>query len=600
MKSIKVAFLGVVALGMLGAYAYDYNVRMPSSMACPRWKGAQAGEWTMDYEAARQQAMAEGKGLLLLTTGSWWCPHCEAFEQKVMLDHSTQWRNYIKEKGFYLVMLDFPYRGHVDDEQLWKSKYPVYGDGWGFQCWLYDEDYLRENDLSKEDGLNAIVDMYRLQDSLALDSATTVTINKWDGSEEITYGRVGYPTLIVYLPDGSEAGRFSPGSTYLESDEAYNYVVEKIDSIIDEALDKECGLCSEPDEWGLPGKRTEYYNGWLKDDANGIVGTLEVKTGRKNKLDEIKVSATVTIDGKKQRFSGVGQSCCIDYVVLDSNNGTDAVLELLLDENGMSGIYVNGEDIFTVAGARNVFKASKSDAVAKARKELLVPGTWTFSMAVMNAPSDFAGGYGAFSVKVAKSGKATVRGVLPDGFAVYNASMAIIGDSNTYCVPISYYRKKASFGCCLWFKDGWLFNISDLHAWDSSGKHTFTAGWRPIYSSVPGIGEIKGDYELLLPREPETIGGNPIVVDPNGDSIEVKGKVLKGTEDTKFKATLSAQTGLLSGSMKFYIEKPDGRVASKLFKVSGVFIDGTAYCTSTSSSLGSVAVKVSACDACED
>ena len=118
-------------LGIMPVLAYDYNVRMPSTAACPRWKGAKVGEWTMDYEAARSQAIAEGRGMILFTTGSWWCPHCEAFEEKVLLDHAAQWRAFVQERGYYLVMLDFPYRGHVDDEQLWKSAHPEYGDGWG-------------------------------------------------------------------------------------------------------------------------------------------------------------------------------------------------------------------------------------------------------------------------------------------------------------------------------------------------------------------------------------------------------------------------------------------------------------------------------------
>ena len=83
----------LIALGVQQALAYEYNVRMPSSVACPRWKGARVGEWTMDYEAARSQAIAEGRGLIVFTTGSWWCPHCEAFEEKVLLENASRWRN---------------------------------------------------------------------------------------------------------------------------------------------------------------------------------------------------------------------------------------------------------------------------------------------------------------------------------------------------------------------------------------------------------------------------------------------------------------------------------------------------------------------------
>ena len=597
-KAIKNMLVAAVILGGMSAFAYEYNVRMPSSAAYPRWRGAKVGEWTMDYEAARSQAAAEGRGVILFTTGSWWCPHCEAFEEKVLLDHAVQWRNYVQEKGYYLVMLDFPYRGHVTDDQLWKSAYPEYGDGWGFKCWLYNDDYLEANGLSKEDGLNAIMDLYRLQKSLALDSATPVSIKTWDGSEDFSYGKVGYPTLIVYLPDGSEAGRFSPGSTYRESDDAYNYVIEKLDSIVREALDKECGLCSDPEMWGLSGVRAETYRGWIHGDASGIVGTFEANIGRKNKRSEIKISATVTIAGKPRKFSGIGQDCCIDTVVLEGDGRDGATMELMFDETGVQGGYVSGGDRFAVTGARDIFKAK--DAVAKNRRRLLVPGTWTFAMSVTNAPSSQARGYGAFSVQIAKSGSASLRGVLPDGTSVSASSKVIIGDSDVYCLPVSADGKKGGFGCCLWFKNGWLFNITNIRAWNAVGKKGFVAGWRAIYSPVSDFGAMGNEFEMVLPEVPATIAGYPLAVDPSGDDIMVVKKTWIGTEISKFQATLNSKTGLLSGSMKFFVETRSGKVKAKACKVSGVAVDGTVYCSAVYSRDGSYAVKVSSCDACED
>ena len=591
--------IGVVAFfAAMGASAYEYSVRMPSTAACPRWKGAKVGEWTMDYEAARAQAVAEGRGLLLFTTGSWWCPHCEAFEEKVLLDHAAQWREYVQEKGYYLVMLDFPYRGHVEDSQLWKSAHPEYGDGWGFKCWLYDSDYLAENGLTQKDGLDAIMDMYRLQKSLALDSASPVSIKTWDGTEDFTYGKVGYPTLIVYLPDGSEAGRFSPGATYRESDDAYNYVVEKIDSIVQDALDTECGLCSDPEEWGLSGKRQETYRGWISDGSKGIVGTFEAKVGRKNAKRDIKISVSAEIAGKKRKFSGLGHDCCIDTVVLAGENG--AVMELMFDENGVKGGYADGESLFSVTGARDVFKST--DAEAKARRKILSPGTWTFAMCVTNSPSESARGYGTFSVQVAKSGKVSINGTLPDGKSVSAVSKAIVGDSDVYCVPFSIDGRKGGFGCCLWFKNGWLFNITDIRAWNTVGKKGFVAGWRAIYSSVLDSGAVGADFELVLPQAIEAVGGRPLAVDPDGDEIAVDGNLWAGTSVSGFKATMNAKTGKLSGRMKFFLQKSGGKgsPAAKTFKVAGVLIGDTVYCSALHGAYGSYPVKVSACDACED
>ena len=138
----KVILLALLFVGGLSSWG-AYNVRRPSDVIRPRWTGAKAGEWTMDYEAALAQAKATGKCTLLFVTGSWWCPHCEALEEKVLL--SDAWAEMIAEKGYYLTMLDFPYRGTVKEAEVSKSKYPELGAGWGFQCWLYDDVYLKEN-----------------------------------------------------------------------------------------------------------------------------------------------------------------------------------------------------------------------------------------------------------------------------------------------------------------------------------------------------------------------------------------------------------------------------------------------------------------------
>ena len=66
---IRMALVAATVFGTLAAAAFEYNVRMPSTAACPRWRGARVGEWTMDYEAARAQAVAEGRGLILLPRG---------------------------------------------------------------------------------------------------------------------------------------------------------------------------------------------------------------------------------------------------------------------------------------------------------------------------------------------------------------------------------------------------------------------------------------------------------------------------------------------------------------------------------------------------
>ena len=137
-------------------------------------------------------------------------------------------------------------------------------------------------------------------------------------------------------------------------------------------------------------------------------------------------------------------------------------------------------------------------------------------------------------------------------------------------------------------------------AWNTVGKNGFVANWRAICSSVPGLGDLGGDFELVLPEVPETIGGCPLVEDPNGDEITVSKNRLTGTEVSQFNATVDAKTGIISGTMKFFVEGRRGAVARKSLKVTGAVVAGTAYCSAVRSGDCSIAVKVSACDACED
>ena len=158
-----VALTTALCLSGADALAYEYNVT-PSAIR-PRWSGAKAGEWTFDREAAFANAKRDGKYTIVMFTGSWWCPYCQTCEAKVLT--SKAWADYVAENGYYLVECDYPYRFPVPEGQEWKGTSPL-GDGWGFQCWLYDAGYLAENGLTADEGLAAIQDMYDYQDAMAL------------------------------------------------------------------------------------------------------------------------------------------------------------------------------------------------------------------------------------------------------------------------------------------------------------------------------------------------------------------------------------------------------------------------------------------------
>ncbi|NNJ26803.1 thioredoxin family protein [Alienimonas chondri] len=61
-------------------------------------------EWTTDLAAAKQTAEAENKDLLLLFTGSDWCPPCMALEKEVFAKSPAS----RLQDDFVPVLLDFP------------------------------------------------------------------------------------------------------------------------------------------------------------------------------------------------------------------------------------------------------------------------------------------------------------------------------------------------------------------------------------------------------------------------------------------------------------------------------------------------------------
>ena len=67
--------------------------------------GAEPGEWTMDFDAAKALAASTGRPLLLNFTGSDWCGWCRLMDKQVFSQDA--WKTYAKER-FILVWIDFP------------------------------------------------------------------------------------------------------------------------------------------------------------------------------------------------------------------------------------------------------------------------------------------------------------------------------------------------------------------------------------------------------------------------------------------------------------------------------------------------------------
>jgi thioredoxin-related protein len=76
---------------------------------------AETGEWLTDFSAAKKKAREENKPLLLLFTGSDWCPYCIQWEKEAF--SKTEFQEYAK-KNLVLVLVDFPEKKKLPKAQL--------------------------------------------------------------------------------------------------------------------------------------------------------------------------------------------------------------------------------------------------------------------------------------------------------------------------------------------------------------------------------------------------------------------------------------------------------------------------------------------------
>ena len=73
--------------------------------AAPATKGAKAGEWTMDFDAAKALAKEKNLPILINFTGSDWCGWCKLMDKLVF--SKPEWTSFAKE-SLATVFIDFP------------------------------------------------------------------------------------------------------------------------------------------------------------------------------------------------------------------------------------------------------------------------------------------------------------------------------------------------------------------------------------------------------------------------------------------------------------------------------------------------------------
>ena len=582
----KALFALAVAVGLSGpdAFAFEYTVTRPAT--CPRWSGAEVGEWTMDRETAFAKAKTDLAYTIVLFTGAWWCPICQTCEAKVLT--SQAWADYVAKIGYYLVECDYPYRFPVPAGQEWKGTSPL-GDGWGFQCWLYDADYLAKNGLTAEEGLAAIQKMYDYQDALALPGSTVDVIGRLGGGT-MDLHKIPYPSMILFRSDGSEVGRVQfPRAWYqmsaVSDEEAIDFMIGGLEALRNEDGG---GLFENPTEGGLLGTVATQYQGWIADDTGNVAGTVALKAAKANRRTGLsKLTATITMrSGAKVKLAGEAETPSTNKVFMLAKAGSAATASVKLGAEGLVGYYKDSDGkSYAIQGGRNVFSAR--DEKAKARAATLVKGYWPIALATeKNGGSAFANGYSGLSATVGNKGKVKVTGTLGDGNKVNVSAQAVMGEGGKAFVPV--VEKRGAYSFMLEFDNGRLSAVTGLPA-------KFTATWSSniVFTAASGAGEIPSPMYLSIQGFDSTagIGGKPVAVSPVDDAIAVARNKWTGTKGvTDLKVTFKPKDGTFKGTFNVYVTDGD-RTRKLKANVSGVVVDGVPYGTAVIRNVGAWAVK---------
>lgn len=569
-----------------------YDVR-PSEIV-PRWSGANPGEWTFDYQNALANAKAEGRYTLMLFSAMWWCPHCQPLEKNVLV--TDAFRAYVQENGFYLTVLDFPYRDGVSN--------------W---CWLWDPDYRQAAGIGEwtpQDVSDELIARFAFQDSWTKGGAVTtnrnVLVEIGDGVTNLTdrvdvpqtaYHRVGYPTIIVVKPDGMEAGRFSFNKN-IAPETAVDYVIDNIEL---QMLSSKSDLFEKPTEGGLVGAAAATYDGWLTDGKGDVAGKVLLKTGKANKKTRaIKVSAAVTgTNGKKVTYSGTATVGTNQVVTLVKKNSA-VVVSVVIGAEGFVGTFSDAAGSFDIQGARNVFSAK--DAPSKARAATVVQGVWPLALFTADdGGSAFARGTSELSVKIASKGKVKVTGTMGDGTKVSVSAQAVVGENGVFVIPLvaPLYSKKGGFSAALNFTTGKMASVSGVSEWTAVKKPaTFTARFSdaPKFSASAGGGTVGEAMTLEIAEfdEVSVLKGYAVAVNPNVSSVYVKGNKWAGDKGiSNLKVTYSPKSATFKGSMYVYCVDAKGKTKKVKGSLTGCVVNGIPYGTLVIKDVGSWAVTFS-------
>ena len=335
---------------------------------------------------------------------------------------------------------------------------------------------------------------------------------------------------------------------------------------------------------GVPFAGNANYGGCLMKDG-AVFGTVVVKVAKVGSDGTAKVKLTIQpLGGKKVTLT--------EYVPV---GGYPTVGGLSYSGTEITGkIKVNGVeyDLVTTADALT----SPDRETKTAAKNSVPSGTWTF--ALTNGVGDAELG---FSVTVAaKTGKAKLKGLLPNGKKISLTATSVFGpDLKVLSTPVAYSKKDVTFSFLLQVDVATkAMTLSALSMPDMApvGPSALFAADSGLYGFLCPLEGTKYLTAVsgMLPGETVNVAPTGVTVTVYGEKWTVEKSV--GTvkaEDgrpyvkynpekqspanvSKLKLKWAYKTGIVSGSFKLYY-LADGKLKNESAAVNGVVVDGELY-----------------------
>lgn len=186
---LKISWTGGQATSRMSFAYHASNECEQGDVMNPYYTGAVPGKWTMDIDAAYENARNDGKDVIVYFTAALWCPHCIVLENELL--DTVEFKNWA-EQNAYLVIIDNRRRLNANT----CDGYP-----WGPALLMDDSigGFLKQNGKTLQDG----------QDRMTRNITEILEQFVAPGVSATAAKPISYPTMIYTRDDKTVVGRKS-------------------------------------------------------------------------------------------------------------------------------------------------------------------------------------------------------------------------------------------------------------------------------------------------------------------------------------------------------------------------------------------------------